>query len=76
MKRVKVKIVGKGTDDDPFNVDLPTWCMIGEVDHNKKECEVYVPDDEVLPTGKLNQAKIREKYKENWSNFNASNVEV
>jgi len=48
------------------------------VDYVKKECVVEVLDDEVLSNGKikLNQKRIREKYKKNWSNFNASEVET
>ena len=76
MKKVKVKITGKGTEKEPFTVDLPTWVMIGEIDHNKKECEVYLPSDEVLSNGKINQSKIRSKYKENWSEFNSIGVEI
>ena len=76
MKKVKVKIIGSGKDEDPFTVDLPTWSMIGEIDHNKKQVFVGIPDDEVDLNGKIDQDKIRSKYKKNWSNFNAATVEA
>lgn len=76
MRTVKVKIVGTGKEEDPYTVELPTWIMIGEIDHNKEECQVFVPDDEVKTDGTLDQERIRSKYKEGWSEFNASDVEV
>ena len=76
MKKVKVRLTGKGTEEEPYTVNLPTWTMKGDPDYVTKECEVYLPEDEVLPNGKINQARIRAKYKKNWSSFNASNVEL
>ena len=76
MKKVKVKMIGKGTEEDPFTVDLPTWQMVGDCDYNTMECEVEIPNDEVDLNGKIDQNKIRSKYKKNWSNFNAANVEA
>ena len=48
-------------------------------DYTKKECYVLVPDDEtkeVQGKTKLDQSKIRKKYKKNWSKFIASKVEL
>lgn len=78
-KRIKVKLVGKGMLDDPYTVNLPTWTMDGEANYKNKKCYVFVNDDETEEKGgkvKLNQKRIREKYKKNWSNFNASEVET
>lgn len=79
MKRIKVKLVGKGTEEEPFTVNLPTWTMDGDADYIKKECYVLMNDDETEEKeGKtrINQQRIREKYKKNWSKFKASDVEI
>lgn len=77
MKRIKVKLIGKGTEDDPFTVDLPTWTMDGNPDYQKKTCYVFINDDEAEPgKHKINQQKIRTKYKKSWGKFNASDVEL
>jgi len=68
MKQVRVKIVGSGAQGDPFTVDLPTWLMVGEIDHNVKECQVYIPDDETTD-GEIDQNKIRKKYGGKWKEF-------
>jgi len=75
MKRIKVKLVGKGTEENPYRVNLPTWRMDGEADYKNKTCYVLMLDDEVK-NDKIDQEKIRKKYKKNWSNFNASEVEI
>jgi len=79
MKRIKVKLVGKGTEDEPFTVNLPTWQMDGEADYKNKKCYVFINDDETEEKEgktKINQQRIRTKYKKNWSKFNASDVEL
>jgi len=79
MKRIKVKLVGKGTEDDPYTVNLPTWTMDGSPDYRKKECYVLVNDDETEDKEgkiKINQQRIRTKYKKGWSKFKASDVEI
>lgn len=79
MIKVKVKLIGKGTEDNPFRVDLPTWTMEGEPDYKKKECCVSIPDDElIIKEGKvvINQDKIRVKYKKGWGYFDKSEVEI
>jgi len=78
-KRVKVKMVGKGTETDPFTVNLPTWTMDGNPDYQKKECYVLMNDDEteeLKGKTKINQQQIRSKYRKNWSKFKASDVEL
>jgi len=66
MARIKVKVVGKGTDDDPFRVALPTYSMIAGTEEYVagvlKSVEVEVPDDEVDEKGKPSEEKIRKKY--------------
>jgi hypothetical protein len=76
--KIRVKVIGNGKEDNPFRVDLPTYFMPKDKDVEwlKMEVEVMIPSDEVLLNGHLNQNKIREKYPLNWSNFNASGVEV
>jgi len=84
MKRVKVRLIGTGTRDDPFRVNLPTsiidckrdadgnpiWINEAEgiaessIDWKTMTCYVLVPDDEVDEKGRLNEKRIREKYKE------------
>ena len=68
MKRIKVKMIGSGTDDDPYRVDLPTWQGVDfDTDKGKKPPDAFaiveVPDDEVDEKGKINRKRIREKYK-------------
>lgn len=99
MKRIKVKLIGKGVHGDSYRVNLPTYRIdykrdtngnpmgvnVDEgfpedsIDYVNKECYVMVPDDEtkeVQGKTKLDQKKIREKYKKNWSKFIASKVEL
>jgi len=79
MKRIKVKLVGKGTEYEPFTVDLPTWTMDGEADYKNKKCYVTLPEDETEDKQgktKINQQRIRTKYKKGWSKFKASDVEI
>ena len=66
--RIKVRMIGAGTDSDPYRVDLPTWQMIEcDTDKGKKPPNAWaiveVPDDEVDGKGKLNRAAIKRKYK-------------
>jgi len=80
MKKIKVKMIGKGTDKEPYTVALPAWKMTDDkVDYINMECYILVPDNETKIVGnkiKLDQQKIRKKYKKNWSKFNASSVEL
>lgn len=79
MLQIKVKLLGKGTPEEPWTVFLPAWTMVGEPDHQKKECFVSVPDDELMIENgkiKINQGRIREKYKKGWGHFDASEVMV
>lgn len=75
VKRIKVKLAGSGTLDDPFRVDLPTWTMDGEPDYELGWAWVLVPDDEVAKDGRsINEKRIREKYREGWATFKAESV--
>ena len=74
VKRIKVKLIGKGTEDDPFTVNLPAWIMDGEPNYELGWAWVLVPDDEVAEDGRINEQRIREKYREGWSKFDAESV--
>lgn len=70
MKRIKVKVVGSGTPEDPFRVDLPTYHMIPGTEEYAgvdkkvlKSVEVDIPADECDDKGRLSKEKIRAKYK-------------
>ena len=68
MTRLKVHIIGSGTRDDPYTVDLPTWQGIElDTDKGKKPPNAWaiveVPDDECTPDGKLDKKAIKRKYK-------------
>ncbi len=65
------KIIGKGTPDDPYRVNLPTWEMIREITPRRPDgtfppgatVEIEVPDDECDLNKKIiDKAKIRKKY--------------
>ena len=68
MMRLKVKMIGSGTMEDPYRVDLPTWQGI-EFDTDKgkvppaAKAVVDVPDDEVDEAGKIKRDYIKKKYK-------------
>jgi len=62
MVRVKVKVIGKGTREDPLRVNLPTYFLVEDVDLKDRTVTVEVPDDE-CKDGKLDKEKIRLKYK-------------
>jgi len=65
-------------DGNPIWIDITKNEAEDSCDYIKMECYVLVPDDEAkLVSGKwvLNQQKIRQKYKENWSNFLTTSVE-
>jgi len=68
--KLKVKVIGSGTQEDPFRVDLPTYQMIpGTEEYDAadkkvlKKVEVLVPADECDESGQLSAKKIRTKYK-------------
>jgi len=69
-QKVRVKVVGSGTREDPLRVNLPTWTMVPGSEQPTKgkveaggTVEVMVPDDYVDAAGKLDKAKIRAMYK-------------
>ena len=75
LKKIRVKVIGSGTREEPFRVDLPTYQMIPGSeehgpgpDHILKSVEVLVPADECDSKGRLSKSKIRAKYKgqERW----------
>lgn len=43
MPRLTVPLIGDGTDEDPFRVDLPNYSMV-EVDYERKTAIVDVPE--------------------------------
>jgi hypothetical protein len=70
MKVSKVKVIGSGTREDPFRVNLPSYRVLpgsevyDMVDKNKLlTCDVDVPANEVDEKGALSKEKIRAKYK-------------
>jgi len=69
MAKITAKLIGSGTPNDPFRVNLPTYSMVGEPNYTAKTCEVEVPDDE-LDSSKKNPSvqTLRAKYKgqPNW----------
>jgi len=67
MKRLKVKMIGSGTPDNPYRVDLPTWQGLKfDTDKGiyppKAKAVVLVPDDECTPGGRISRATLRKKY--------------
>jgi hypothetical protein len=68
MRKIQVKIIGSGTESDPYRVDLPTWQGIEfDTDKGKKPPNAFaiveVPDDEVDEKGKIDRKRLKEKYK-------------
>jgi len=70
MPKIRVKVTGKGTPDDPVRVDLPTYAMIAGSEEYAdkarkilKSVEVLIPDDEVDERGRPSLEKIRRKYR-------------
>jgi len=70
MAKIRVKVSGKGTDADPFRVDLPTYLMVAGSEEYAdkarkvlKSVEVLIPDDECDDRGKPSLEKIRHKYR-------------
>jgi len=68
--KIRVNVTGKGTPDDPFRVDLPTYAMIAGSEEYAdkarkilKSVEVLIPDDEVDEKGRPSLEKIRRKYR-------------
>jgi len=74
MKRLKARLEGSGSYEDPFRVNLPTYVLDGEPDIGRRWAWVQVPDDEVDDEGQISQKRIREKYREGWRKFDASTV--
>jgi len=71
MKRIRVKMVGSGTKDDPYRVDLPNYIIVkADTDRGIRPPNAYavviVPDDELTPGGRISRAKIKKKYRGFW----------
>lgn len=69
-----MKVVGSGTENDPYRVNLPSYVIIEELTprdehgifHRNPKVRISVPDDEWdEKTGRLDKKKIRQKYKDN-----------
>jgi len=61
--RIIVRLIGKGTNDDPYRVPLPTYVIV-KVDYKTKTAIVEVPDDyfietEIKPDGTRIVRKLR-----------------
>jgi len=83
MKRIKCRLIGEGTEDNPYRVNLPTYTVsldemkYPEIDYTEKVAYVLVPDDEVDPdTLKLKEKYIRKKYGGRWKDFKADEVQL
>jgi len=83
MRKIKCRLIGKGTEEEPYRINLPTYQVslneegIPEIDYKKREANVLVPDDEVDPdTLKLKEKYIREKYGGRWKKFKADEVQL
>jgi len=67
MAKVKVRLIGDGTETSPYRVPLPTYVII-RVNYTAKWADVEVPDDEVKE-GRIDRERIKEKYQE-WYRVN------
>jgi len=47
--RLRVAVSGSGTREDPLQVNLPTYTMLGDVDPDTGTVIVEVPDADVPP---------------------------
>jgi len=62
--KVQAVVIGSGTEEDPYRIDLPTWVMV-DIDYSRMEAIVSIPDD-VFPmpadfdTVKVKDARGRE----------------
>lgn len=65
------KVIGSGTVDDPYRVDLPTYNLIRELNRRSDgtfppgggRVMISVPDDCCDDKGKLDKTKIRKLYR-------------
>jgi hypothetical protein len=64
MAQINAKLIGTGTPNDPFRVNLPNYNMIGEPNYTTKKVDIKVPDDELTSDKtRPDVQKIRNKYK-------------
>lgn len=69
----------RDAEGNPVFVDKTHGIIKDGVDYEQCTCYVLVPDDEadeVAGKVKLKQKRIKEKYKEHWSKFEAEDVEA
>jgi len=71
--RVKVRLIGEGTEENPYRVPLPTYQII-EIDYERGRAVILIPDDEVKE-GRVDRERIREKYRE-WYRANREEFEA
>jgi len=80
--KAKVKLIGSGAVEDPFRIPLPTYYRILEVDYERREATVEVPDEyfkktivrpdgmlEELETLEIQVEKLRLMYRRAWDAF-------
>jgi len=68
MRKIRVKMIGSGTPDDPYRVDLPNYRIIeADTDRGIRPPKAYaiieVPNDELTPSGRISRATLKKKYK-------------
>jgi N12 class adenine-specific DNA methylase len=68
MRKIKIKMIGSGTQDDPYRVDLPTWqCVTFDTDRGIKPSQaraiVEVPATYINEKGELDRKYIKATYK-------------
>jgi len=57
--KLQAVLIGSGTEEDPFRVDLPTWVMV-DVDYGRMEAIVSVPDDVYPLSGDFDVVKVKD----------------
>jgi len=65
-RRIIVKVIGSGTNEDPFRVDLPRYTRIRRLtppNTPNQRWEVETDDDILDKNGKPDVEKLREKYR-------------
>jgi len=70
MARFRARVIGSGSAEDPYRVDLPNYQMVEPLalppglppKDPKRRVFVEIPDDE-LNGGRPSKAKIRQKYR-------------
>lgn len=72
MNIIKAKIIGSGTPDDPYRVNLPTYSMVREITPRLPGgmfpagavCDIVIPADELSKDGARPDPQVlRAKYR-------------